>query len=468
MSGWTTVFLVYSLKQREQLEIHQGLKFLGDIFLAQGDERRAINLFTVALEGFTYMDVHRSRAECLLRLGDIFKGHGNLLKAVELWETAKLLFERSSQAKQVKYIQEKPAEVGEDVLQQHKNNLAHLVELNAPSGIVDELEDNIPEIDDLEVDLDEATMPGLVESKDNEYNTNGAATALSAANLGTVRERPNHGPIRRGSHHGVSPQLVVVYAIQQPLGDPSRDRAAFPIDLSQRYNRTRRMNLWPPGLCRDFNTVNCTNSATQPNTPHFWTLWWTCGVGCGLISAKRNGLHTSVAFAIPSPRATIILEQPLSGMTPSPSPNFPIFHTKRTGIPSSYGPRKNCPIDTHDDIGFMVMEPLPEEGDREPCYSAMLPPIIPGWVQFRAEVGSIHRETRQGMFDKTYDLDSDPLVKIPLDWVLRRTTRIPGTEYLLNRTVPGLKLSQKFNQKSKKRANAEKEPKQILIHHWSC
>jgi hypothetical protein len=27
---------------------------------------------------------------------------------------------------------------------------------------VDELEDNIPEIDDLEVDLDEATMPGLV------------------------------------------------------------------------------------------------------------------------------------------------------------------------------------------------------------------------------------------------------------------------------------------------------------------
>jgi tetratricopeptide (TPR) repeat protein len=162
MSGWTTVFLVYSLKQREQLEIHQGLKFLGDIFLAQGDERRAINLFTVALEGFTYMDVHRSRAECLLLLGDIFKGHGNLLKAVELWETAKLLFERSSQAKQVKYIQEKLAEVGEDVLQQHKNNLAHLVELNAPSGIVDELEDNIPEIDDLEVDLDEATMPGLV------------------------------------------------------------------------------------------------------------------------------------------------------------------------------------------------------------------------------------------------------------------------------------------------------------------
>ncbi|KAJ7862176.1 hypothetical protein B0H13DRAFT_1900234 [Mycena leptocephala] len=348
------------------------------------------------------MDVHRSRAECLLRLGDIFKGHGNLLKAVELWETAKLLFERSSQAKQVKYIQEKLAEVGEDVLQQHKNNLAHLVELNAPSGIVDELEDNIPEIDDLEVDLDEATMPGLVESKDNEYNTNGAATALSAANLGTVRERPNHGPIRRGSHHGVSPQLVVVYAIQQPLGDASRDRAAFPIDLSQRYNRTRRMNLWPPGLCRDFNSQLHQLSYSTKYSAFLDTMVDMC-----------------------------------------------------------------CPIDTHDDIGFMVMEPLPEEGDREPCYSAMLPPIIPGWVQFRAEVGSIHRETRQGMFDKTYDL-ADPLVKIPLDWVLRRTTRIPGTEYLLNRTVPGLKLSQKFNQKSKKRANAEKEPKQILIHHWSC
>ncbi|KAJ7921519.1 hypothetical protein B0H13DRAFT_1866669 [Mycena leptocephala] len=59
---------------------------------------------------------------------------------------------------------------------------------------------------------------------------------------------------------------------------------------------------------------------------------------------------------------------------------------------------RSCPIDTHDKVGFMVIEPLPEEEDCERCYSAMLPPIILRWVQFRAEVESIHRETRQGMF----------------------------------------------------------------------
>ncbi|KAJ7921526.1 hypothetical protein B0H13DRAFT_1866676 [Mycena leptocephala] len=87
---------------------------------------------------------------------------------------------------------------------------------------------------------------------------------------------------------------------------------------------------------------------------------------------------------------------------------------------------RSCPIDTHDNIGFMVIEPLPEEGDCERCYSAMLPPIILRWVQFRPEAESIHRETRQGMFAELCVVrDSDPLVKIPLDWMYRRTTRIP-------------------------------------------
>ncbi|KAJ7873712.1 hypothetical protein B0H13DRAFT_1023183, partial [Mycena leptocephala] len=89
MSNWTAVFLLHSLKQKEKLSIHKALQFLGDVSLAQDDDRTAISLFTVALEGFTYMDVHRSRADCMLRLGDIFMRHGNLLKAVQLWETAR-------------------------------------------------------------------------------------------------------------------------------------------------------------------------------------------------------------------------------------------------------------------------------------------------------------------------------------------------------------------------------------------
>ena len=93
MFSWTTVFLVHSLKSKEKLRIHKALQFIGDIFLIQDDEHTAISLFTVALEGFTQMDVHRGRAECMLRLGDIFKGRKDLRKALELWEKARPLFD---------------------------------------------------------------------------------------------------------------------------------------------------------------------------------------------------------------------------------------------------------------------------------------------------------------------------------------------------------------------------------------
>jgi predicted kinase len=104
------------------------------MFLMQNDEDTAISLFTVALEGFTYMDVHCSRAECMLRLGDISKSHGDQLKAVELWTPTRALFERSSQAKQVRCVDKRLAGIGSDVLEQHKENLAHLVELNVSCG----------------------------------------------------------------------------------------------------------------------------------------------------------------------------------------------------------------------------------------------------------------------------------------------------------------------------------------------
>jgi hypothetical protein len=104
MVRWTTVFLVHSIKHKKNLEVHKALQFFGDLFLTQGDESSAINLFTIALEGFTYMDVHCSRAECMIRLGNISKSHGDLPKAMELWDTARPLFEHSSQAQQVENI----------------------------------------------------------------------------------------------------------------------------------------------------------------------------------------------------------------------------------------------------------------------------------------------------------------------------------------------------------------------------
>jgi tetratricopeptide (TPR) repeat protein len=152
VSGWTTVFLVHSLKFHQKLEIYKALQFLGDIFLTQDDETTAISLFSVALDGFTQMDVHRSRAECMLRFGDISKRHGKLLNAVELWGKARPLFERSSQSKQVQNIDDRLAGVGQDVLQQHQNNLARLAEPNVPlwPAVEEEAKDNPSDIEDME------------------------------------------------------------------------------------------------------------------------------------------------------------------------------------------------------------------------------------------------------------------------------------------------------------------------------
>ncbi|KAJ7482645.1 hypothetical protein FB451DRAFT_1442157 [Mycena latifolia] len=87
-ANWTVIFLAHSLKLKQKLQIHKALQFLGDVYLEYGDQETAISLFTIALEGFTKMDVHRSRAECMLRLGDIAEVNEDLSKAGELWKTA--------------------------------------------------------------------------------------------------------------------------------------------------------------------------------------------------------------------------------------------------------------------------------------------------------------------------------------------------------------------------------------------
>ncbi|KAJ7035362.1 hypothetical protein C8F04DRAFT_1233781 [Mycena alexandri] len=139
----------FSEAAKERLGIHRALQFLGDVFFKENDEVTAVSLFTLALEGFTQMDVHQSRAECMIRLGDISRKNGDLLRALELWETARLLFERSSQVKRVQNVDERLAGIDEEVKEQHRLNLAQLIELNAPAGKVEELEDDSSE-DELE------------------------------------------------------------------------------------------------------------------------------------------------------------------------------------------------------------------------------------------------------------------------------------------------------------------------------
>ncbi|KAJ6578713.1 hypothetical protein DFH09DRAFT_1077644 [Mycena vulgaris] len=61
---------------QRKLGIHKGLQLLGDILLIQADKDTAYNMFIVALDGLTQMDVHQSGVECMLRLGDITQPWG--------------------------------------------------------------------------------------------------------------------------------------------------------------------------------------------------------------------------------------------------------------------------------------------------------------------------------------------------------------------------------------------------------
>ncbi|KAJ7100462.1 hypothetical protein C8R44DRAFT_747510 [Mycena epipterygia] len=101
---WPVIYLAQAHKTQEKLAVHKALRFIGDVLLSERDEHTAHNLFVVALEGFTCMDVHHSRADCMLRLGDIAKHRGQLVKAVDHWKMARPLFERSSQEKDMAQI----------------------------------------------------------------------------------------------------------------------------------------------------------------------------------------------------------------------------------------------------------------------------------------------------------------------------------------------------------------------------
>ncbi|KAJ7440871.1 hypothetical protein FB451DRAFT_1442779 [Mycena latifolia] len=122
-SGWAFVYLGYAKKLGDRIALHRALQFLGDVFQAEGDSVTSTALFTVALDTFTHMDIHRSRAECMLRLGDLAQGQGDMSKAIQLWKSAKPLFQRSSQAKQVTQIDERLATLTSNVLEEPTDSL---------------------------------------------------------------------------------------------------------------------------------------------------------------------------------------------------------------------------------------------------------------------------------------------------------------------------------------------------------
>jgi tetratricopeptide (TPR) repeat protein len=101
---WPVMYCGYAYKCKDKFALHKALLFLGDVFLVTKDDKTATNRYIVALDGFTHMDVHRSRAQCMVRLGDLANKQGHTSKAIGFWTTARPLFERSLQAKDVAEI----------------------------------------------------------------------------------------------------------------------------------------------------------------------------------------------------------------------------------------------------------------------------------------------------------------------------------------------------------------------------
>ncbi|KAJ7238162.1 hypothetical protein C8J57DRAFT_1246581 [Mycena rebaudengoi] len=147
---WAGILLSLALKCKHKLQRMQAFRCLGQISSAKGDAETALNLFKLALDGFTFMDVHRWRADCMVRIAGILNNRGEVMKAVELCKAARPLFERSSQTKDVIKIDAKLAKADSAVLVEYEQQLQRLSELHVPGSapeetciVEDEEEDNL-------------------------------------------------------------------------------------------------------------------------------------------------------------------------------------------------------------------------------------------------------------------------------------------------------------------------------------
>jgi hypothetical protein len=155
---WAVVFLSLALKCKAKRQTVQAFRCLGQIFSAEGDDETALNLFDVALDGFTFMDVHHWRADCMVRTADIWNSRGEVMKAVRFWKAARPLLERSSQMKDMIKLDAKLAEVDSAaVLVEYEEKFQHLSELCVPGCAPDEKyveEDKEEEKDELAQTID--------------------------------------------------------------------------------------------------------------------------------------------------------------------------------------------------------------------------------------------------------------------------------------------------------------------------
>ncbi|KAF8180734.1 hypothetical protein K438DRAFT_1976549 [Mycena galopus ATCC 62051] len=128
LTRWAIIFLAFTIRSavHNMLAVHQALRCLADVFSQEGTDDVALSLLAVALEGFTWMDVHRSRGECMRTLGDVHFRRGEISRASSLWKDARPMFERSMQGKDVASIDARLSQIE----QHHQHNLELLSRLS--------------------------------------------------------------------------------------------------------------------------------------------------------------------------------------------------------------------------------------------------------------------------------------------------------------------------------------------------
>ncbi|KAJ7800150.1 hypothetical protein B0H14DRAFT_3786346 [Mycena olivaceomarginata] len=144
--------------KKNMLAVHQALQSLGDVFAQQGMDAEALGILAAALEGFTWMDVHQSRAECMRTMGDVHFRCRQSSTACIFGQRLDLCLNGHYRQRQVSEIDSRLAKVKEEE-EHHNTNVGYLSKLDVPTASLKQLP--ISEEEDVDVNIEMTGAQGV-------------------------------------------------------------------------------------------------------------------------------------------------------------------------------------------------------------------------------------------------------------------------------------------------------------------
>ncbi|KAJ7149446.1 hypothetical protein C8R43DRAFT_1236470 [Mycena crocata] len=233
---WASVFLATALQSGGKLVTMGALRCLGAFFAAEGDDVTALSVFEVALEGYTLMDVHQRRGQCMSGMGDIFQRRGDVGKAVELWTTALHLYERSGTKGEIEQMTTKLTGSSIDV-----ENPVEAVDMNAeyvpPDYAMDEADDHIEPFrpDEVTAQPEELTYQPLWLSRipGSRFEDSGFQSAGPLATRNPGNWPGAHAPLDDPMVQPENPRYTKAPATHPPA--PLNDGSVLPQSANRRH-----------------------------------------------------------------------------------------------------------------------------------------------------------------------------------------------------------------------------------------